>query len=114
MDWTVYFQSIMSSQEFPSQDDSFIVTAPMYFEKLTNIINKRLADPDGIEIIENFLKWRIIESLEPLLTIKFRQAKSDLVHKLQGMKIRFVSLTPKTLCPRKSKQCRFLFYKMQI
>ena len=99
MDWTVYFQSIMSSQEFPSQDDSFIVTAPMYFEKLTYILNKRMADPDGIEIIENFLKWRIIESLEPLLTIKFRQAKSDLVHKLQGMKIRFVSLTLKLCVP---------------
>ena len=99
MDWTVYFQSIMSSHEFPSQDDSFIVTAPMYFEKLTYILNKRMADPDGIEIIENFLKWRIIESLEPLLTIKFRQAKSDLVHKLQGMKIRFVSLTLKLCVP---------------
>ena len=91
IDWKVYFNSIMNDNTFPSKDDRFIITTPQYLKEAANIIKNALLEQDGIQILEDFLKWRILDSIVPLLTTPFRQAKSDLVHNLQGIKARSTS-----------------------
>ena len=88
IDWKVYFQSVMSEPRFPGRRDKFIVASPQYLQQASAIISALLATEAGAEVVENFLKWRILESLVPVLTLPFRQARADLVNKLSGMETR--------------------------
>ena len=88
IDWKVYFQSVMSEPRFPGGRDKFIVASPQYLQQASAIISALLATEAGAEVVENFLKWRILESLVPVLTLPFRQARADLVNKLSGMETR--------------------------
>ena len=88
IDWKVYFQSVMSEPRFPGRRDRFIVASPQYLQQASAIISALLATEAGAEVVENFLKWRILESLVPVLTLPFRQARADLVNKLSGMETR--------------------------
>ena len=88
IDWKVYFQSVMSEPRFPGRRDKFIVASPQYLQRASAIISALLATEAGAEVVENFLKWRILESLVPVLTLPFRQARADLVNKLSGMETR--------------------------
>ena len=88
IDWKVYFNSIMNDNTFPGKDERFIITSPQYLKEATRIIKNTLLKDDGVQILEDFLKWRILDSIVPILTLPFRQAKSDLVHGLQGIKAR--------------------------
>ena len=88
IDWKVYFQSVMSEPRFPGRRDKFIVASPQYLQQASVIISALLATEAGAEVVENFLKWRILESLVPVLTLPFRQARADLVNKLSGMETR--------------------------
>ena len=62
IDWKVYFNSIMNDNTFPSKDDRFIVTTPQYLKEAAIIIKNALLEQDGIQILEDFLKWRILDS----------------------------------------------------
>ena len=60
------------------------MASPQYLQQASAIISALLATEAGAEVVENFLKWRILESLVPVLTLPFRQARADLVNKLSG------------------------------
>ena len=64
------------------------MASPQYLQQASAIISALLATEAGAEVVENFLKWRILESLVPVLTLPFRQARADLVNKLSGMETR--------------------------
>ena len=63
-----------------------------FSKEASDIIVKLLDSEEGNQILENFLKWRVIDLLVPLLSKPFRQERSDLNNRLSGMKPRYRKL----------------------
>ena len=90
IDWKVFFKHIFNDGIFPGARDQFIVTSPLYLKKVTGLMKQLMEEEENFKLVEDFLHWRIIDSIVPFLTLPFRPARSDLSSQMSGMKKKYV------------------------
>jgi len=100
VDWKHFLNQTIRSKEGESVDgkEKMIVTSPEYFHKISPIINNKYKSKQGLKILEHFLLWRVFDSLVPLLSLPFRQARQDMLSRLAGA-------APRTLPKSTWKSC---------
>ena len=91
IDWKVFFKQIFNTSDFPGKGDQFIVNSPKYLKKVTELM-RNIMEEENFDLVEDFLHWRIIDSLVPILTLSFRQARSDFSSQMSGIKKKYVIL----------------------
>ena len=91
IDWKVFFKQIFNTTDFPGKGDQFIVNSPNYLKKVTELM-RNIMEEENFDLVEDFLHWRIIDSLVPILTLSFRQARSDFSSQMSGIKKKYVIL----------------------
>ena len=89
IDWKVFFKHIFNARDFPGTQDQFIVNSPQYLKRVTGLM-KTITEEEDFDLVKDFLHWRIVDSLVPLLTLPFRQARSDLSSQMSGVKKKYV------------------------
>ena len=87
IDWKVFFKQIFDTRDL----DQFIVNSPKYLKKVTELM-RNIMEEENFDLVEDFLHWRIIDSLVPILTLSFRQAMSDFSSQMSGIKKKYVIL----------------------
>ena len=90
IDWKVFFKHIFNTRDFPGPRDQFILNSPQYLKKVTEVMIEILEEDENFTLVKDFLHWRIVNSLVPILTLPFRQARSDFSSELSGMKKKYV------------------------
>ena len=89
IDWKVFFNYIFNTRDFPGKGDQFIVNSPTYLKKVTELMRK-IIEEENFDLVKDFLHWRIVDSLVPILTLSFRQARSDFSNQMSGIKKKYV------------------------
>ena len=89
IDWKVFFKHIFNARDFPGTQDQFIVNSPQYLKSVTGLM-KTITEEEDFDLVKDFLHWRIVDSLVPLLTLPFRQARSDFSSQMSGVKKKYV------------------------
>lgn len=96
IDWRIFLSNIIGgsegSAEFPRPEEKLMITSPDYLKAASAIILRLMEEEeeeeDGRRVLEDFIKWRLVDTLVPLLSKSFRQERSDLNHRLSGLKPR--------------------------
>ena len=92
IDWRIFLSNIIGdsegSAEFPRPGEKLMITSPVYLKAASDIILRLIEDEDGSRVLEDFIKWRLVDDLVPLLSKSFRQERSDLNNRLSGLKPR--------------------------
>ena len=89
IDWKVFFKHIFNARDFPGTQDQFIVNSPQYLKSVTGLM-KTITEEEDFDLVKDFLHWRIVDSLVPLLTLPFRQTRSDFSSQMSGVKKKYV------------------------
>ena len=93
IEWRIFLSNIIGgsegSAEFPRPGEKLMITSPEYLKAASAIILRLMEEEeDGRQVLEDFIKWRLVDTLVPLLSKSFRQERSDLNHRLSGLKPR--------------------------
>ena len=104
IDWKVFFKHIFNARGFPGTQDQFIVNSPQYLKSVTGLV-KTITEEEDFPLVKDFLHWRIVDSLVPILTLPFRQARSDFSSQMSGVKKKYVIHVSHTF------KLNYLFYR---
>ena len=104
LDWKHFIKNTINSKDGKTvgHKEKIIMTSPAYFHNVTNIISDKLKTKEGKILLEKFLVWKVFDSLVPILSLPFRQARQDLVSSLADASHRywpFVYLSDLYSCP---------------
>ena len=88
MNWTLFLRTILGDNDVTEEDLMVMISSPQYLKEASGLVEKVLEREEGSEMLDNFLKWRVVDGLVPLLSKPFRQERSDLNNRLSGMKPR--------------------------
>merc|ERR1719400_103246 len=65
-----------------------MISSSGYLKAASDIILRLMETQEGRQVLEDFIKWRLVDGLVPLLSKSFRQERSDLNNRLSGLKPR--------------------------
>ena len=94
IDWRIFLSNIIGdsegSAEFPRPEEKLMITSPEYLKAASDIILRLMEDQGehGRGVLEDFIKWRLVDTVVPLLSKSFRQERSDLNNQLSGLQPR--------------------------
>ena len=90
LDWKHFIKKTINSEDGKTvgHREKMIMASPTYFHNVTSIISKRLQTKEGRTLVEKFLVWKVFDSLVPILSLPFRQARQDMVNSLANIKHR--------------------------
>jgi len=84
VDWKHFIKNTINTKDGKTvgHKEKIIMTSPAYFHNVTKIISDKLSTQEGRQLMEKFLVWKVFDSLVPMLTLPFRQARQDLLSSL--------------------------------
>ena len=92
IDWRIFLSNIIGdsegSAEFPRPQEKLMISSSGYLKAASDIILRLMETQEGRQVLEDFIKWRLVDGLVPLLSKSFRQERSDLNNRLSGLKPR--------------------------
>ena len=92
IDWRMFLSNIIGrsegSAEFPRPDEKLMITSPGYLKAASEMIVSLMESEEGNLVLTDFIKWRLVDTVVPLLSRAFRQERSDLNNRLSGLKPR--------------------------
>ena len=92
IDWRIFLSNIIGdsagSAEFPRPDEKLIINSPGYLKAASDMIESLMESQEGRQVLTDFIKWRLVDTMVPLLSSPFRQERSDLNNRLSGLKPR--------------------------
>ena len=92
IEWGIFLSNIIGDSEggaeFPRPEEKLMITSPGYLKAASDIIVRLMESEAGSEVLKHFIKWRLVDTVVPLLSNPFRQERSDLNNLLSGLKPR--------------------------
>ena len=95
IDWRHFLKHSINSEKEGGlgSKEKLIMMSPEYFKNVTLLLSSKLKTIEGRKTVENFLVWRVFDSLVPVLTLPFRQARQDMLSTLTDSSKRYVMLS---------------------
>ena len=92
IEWRIFLSNIIGdsegSAEFPRPGEKLIITSPGYLKAASDLVLSLMESEEGRLLLTEFIKWRLVDTVVPLLSKVFRQERSDLNNRLSGLKPR--------------------------